>query len=88
VVVLILVVLLTGTVLLAERRSGQILMLLGAVFAMAMPVLHFTGRADWSRYNGAFLFVWCLIALGVTGAFSAILLGSELPRVWRASQRR
>lgn len=84
VVVLILLVFLIGTVLLAERRSGQIIMLLGAVFAMGMPVLHFTGRADWSRYgSGAFLFVWCLIALGATGAFSAILLATELPRVWR-----
>lgn len=83
VVVLILFVLLSGTVLLAERRSGQIIMLLGALFAMGMPVLHFTGGADMNRYSGAFFFVWCLIALGVTGVFSVLLLASELPRVWR-----
>lgn len=87
VVVLILLVYLIGTVLLAERRSGQIIMLLGAVFAIGMPVLHFTGRAEWSRYgSGAFLFVWCLLALGVTGAFSAMLLVTELPRVWRGQR--
>ena len=83
VAVLILVVLLSGPALLAERRSGQIIMLLGALFAMAMPALHFTGGADMNKHSAALFFVWCLIALGVTGAFSAILLVSELPRVWR-----
>lgn len=84
VAVLVLVVFLSGTVLLAERRSGQVLMLLAALFAMAMPVLHFTGGADMTKHAGAFFFVWCLIALGVTGAFAALLLISELPRVWRS----
>jgi hypothetical protein len=83
VAVLILVVLLVGPALLAERRSGQIIMLLGALFAMGMPVLHFTGGANMTRYSGALFFVWCLIALGVTGVFSVLLLTSELPRVWR-----
>ena len=83
VVVLILLVFLAGPALLSGRRLGQVLMLLGAIFAIGMPVLHFTGSADWTRYNGAFLFVWCLIALGVTGSFSFLLLTVELPRVWR-----
>ena len=80
---LILLVLLLGPGLLAERRSGQIIMLVGAIFAMGMPVLHFTGGADLNKRSGAFFFVWCLIALGVTGLFSLLLLTSELPRVWR-----
>ncbi len=83
VAVLILLVLLSGPALLAERRSGQVIMLLGALFAMGMPVLHFTGGADMNRYSGAGFFVWCLLALGVTGAFSVLLLASELPRLWR-----
>lgn len=87
VVILILVVLLVGTALLAERRAGHIIMLLGAVFALAMPVLHFTGRADWSRYGAPFLFVWCLLALGVSGSFTLILLTTELPRVWHLARR-
>jgi glucan phosphoethanolaminetransferase (alkaline phosphatase superfamily) len=69
--------------LLAERRLGQIIMLLGALFAIAMPVLHFTSGADMNKHSGAFFFVWCLIALGVTGLFSVLLLTLELPRVWR-----
>ncbi len=83
VAILILFVLLSGTVLLANRRSGRIVMLLAALFALGMPVLHFTGGADMNKRSGAFLFVWCLIALGVTGLFSVLLLTSELLRVWR-----
>jgi len=41
--------LLAGPVLLAERRSGQILMLLGALFAMGMPALHFSLGADLNK---------------------------------------
>jgi hypothetical protein len=80
---LILFVFLCGPALLAEHRLGQIIMLLGALFAMAMPVLHLTGGADMNKHSGAFFFVWCLIALGVTGLFSVLLLTSEVPRVWR-----
>src|SRR4051812_30667185 len=83
---LIVFVFLTGTALLAERRLGQIIMLLGALFAIGMPVLHFTNGADMNKHSGAFFFVWCLIALGVTGAFSIILLTLELPRVWRRAR--
>jgi hypothetical protein len=80
------VVFLAGTVLLAERRSGQIIMVLVALSAIGMPVLHFTGGVNMSKHSAAFLFVWCLIALGVNGLFSVLLLTSELPRVWRRPQ--
>jgi hypothetical protein len=86
--VLILVVLLSGSALLAERRSGQIIMLLGALFAIGMPVLHLTSGADMNKHSGAFFFVWCLIALGVTGVFAILLLTSEFPRVWRRPRTR
>jgi hypothetical protein len=82
--VLVLFVLLCGPALLAERRFGQIIMLLGALFAIGMPVLHLTGGADMNKHSGAFFFVWCLIALGVSGVFSLLLLTLELPRVWRS----
>ena len=78
--ILILLVLLSGPALLAERRSGRIIMLLGALFAMGMPVLHFTGSANWSKYGAPLFFVWCLIALGVNGLFSVLLWVSELRR--------
>jgi len=80
---LMLAIMLAGTVLLAERRSGQILMLVVALGALAMPFIHFTGKGDMNKHAGALFFVWCLIALGVSGTFSLLLLASELPRVWR-----
>ena len=81
VAIIILLVYLCGTVLLSGRRSGYVIMLLGAVFAAAMPVLHLTApRFGLVPRPGAFLFMWTLIALGVTGAFSAILSLRELLR--------
>jgi len=79
--ILILVALLSGPALVAERRSGRIIMLLCALFAMGMPVLHFMGARDWSKRSGTLFFVWCLIALGVNGLFSLMLWVSELQRI-------
>jgi len=88
VAILILFVLLSGPVLLAERRSGQIIMLLCALFSMGMPVLHFMGARDWSKHAAALFFVWCLIVLGVVGLLSLCLLVTELPRVWKQQRTR
>ena len=79
--ILILVVLLAGPTLLAERRSGRIIMLLAALFAAGMPALHFTLGHIWSKHEAALFFVWCLIALGVNGLFSVILWVSEVRRL-------
>jgi len=79
--ILILVVLLCGTLLLAERRSGLIIMLLGGIFAAGMPVLHMRGPGvggEFAKTPGAFLFIWTLYALGVTGTFAFILAVREL----------
>jgi hypothetical protein len=76
IVALILTVLLWGTLVLAERRSGHVIMLLGSLFALGMPVLHLkraTGVADALASPDASFFVWILLALGVTGLFSAVL---------------
>ena len=73
---LILVVLLYGTLVLAERLSGYVIMLLGSLFALGMPVLHLwraRGVAGAIDRPGAFIFVWALLCLGVTGLFSLIL---------------
>ena len=74
----VLVVWLCGTLVLAERRSGYIIMLVGSLIALGMPVIHTMGaggffRGQIARSSGAFLFVWTLHALGVTGMFSLIL---------------
>jgi len=76
--VVILVVWLCGTLLLAERRSGYIIMLLGGILGLGVLVLHMTGRGliggrIAANSSGAFFWVWTLIALGVTSTFSGIL---------------
>jgi len=84
--ILIIVVLLAGPALVPERRSGRIIMLILALGAFGMPVLHFSLNGDRSRYSDALLFIWCLIALGVNGFFSLMLWVSELRRL--RSERR
>ena len=74
----ILVVWLYGTLVLAEQRSGYVIMLIGSLLGLAMPLIHVMGaggvfRGEIAPSSGAFLFVWTLHALGVTGMFSFIL---------------
>lgn len=81
VAILILFVYLCGTVLLAGRRSGYVIMLIGGLFAAGMPVIHLTSpRFGLVPRPGAHFFMWTLIALGVTGLFSVILAARDL---WR-----
>ena len=79
----ILVVWLYGTLVLAERRSGHIIMLVGSLLALGIPVIHVMGaggvfRGAIAKSSPAFLFVWTLHALGVIGLFSFILAVSGL----------
>ena len=74
----VLVVWLYGTLMLAERRSGHVIMLVGSLLALGMPVIHVMGaggifRGQIAKSGPAFLFVWTLHAIGVTGMFSLIL---------------
>jgi hypothetical protein len=72
----IFVVWLYGTLVLAERRSGYVIMLLGSLLGLAAPVLHMMGKGvggEFARSSGAFFFIWTIIALGVTALFSFIL---------------
>jgi hypothetical protein len=76
--VLILVVLLSGPLVLGERRSGYIIMLLGGIFGLGVLVLHMTGKGMVGgrippNSTGAFFWVWTLLALGATSTISAIL---------------
>jgi hypothetical protein len=89
--VLILVVWLYGTLVLAERRSGYILMLLGGILGLGVLVLHMKGTGIVGRRiantSGIFFWVWTLIALGVTSTFSAILAGRGLWSLQRGQSR-
>ena len=75
--VVILVVWLYGSLVLAERRSGYIFMLIGGIFGLGVLVGHMMGSGIVGRRivntSGVFFWVWTLIALGVTSTFSAIL---------------
>ena len=69
------VVLLYGTLALAERRSGHVIMLLVGLLAAAMPVMHMRGThyGDIAKSAGGFFFVWSLWALGGLGGVTVIL---------------
>lgn len=76
--VLIMAVWLYGTLVLAGRRSGYIIMLLVAIFGTGIPILHMSGiglvggkiAADSS---GALFWVWQNMAMCTISAFSLIL---------------
>jgi hypothetical protein len=90
--VLISVVWLYGTLVLAERRSGYIIILLGSLFSLVVPVVHMRGKgvgvtSSLGNSSGHFFFVWTLIAIGVTGLFSVILAARGLWGLpWRRSR--
>ena len=76
--VLISVVWLYAALVLAERRSGYAILLLGSLLGLAIPVVHMRGKgvgvaSGIVNSSGGFFFVWTLIALGVTAFFSIIL---------------
>lgn len=88
--VLISVVWLYGTLVLAERRSGYIIMFLGSLLSLAVPVIHMNGKgvgiaSGIANSSGGFFFIWTLIALGVTALFSVILAA---PGLWSQPWRR
>jgi hypothetical protein len=90
VVVPIIVVWLYGALALAERRSGYIITLIGGLLSLIVPIVHMMGKgvgatSSIANSSGAFLFVWTLIAIGVTGLFSVILSARGL---WSLPWRR
>lgn len=70
---LILVVWLCGTLLLAERRAGRVIMFLGGLLAALMPAIHMRGTGAFVKSSGAFFFIWTLFAVGSLGALTCIL---------------
>src|SRR5437870_7820863 len=89
--VLITVVLLYGILVLAERRSGYIIMLLGSLFSLVVPIVHMKGpkgvgvTSRLVNTSGHFFSVWTLIAIGVLWLFSAIF---SARRLWSLPWRR
>src|SRR3954468_20865484 len=84
---LVLVIFLYGTLVLGERRSGYVIMLLVGLFAAAMPVIHMRGAhyGEIARSSGGFFFVWSLWALGGLGGLTLIL---SVRGLWTLPWRR
>ena len=80
--VAILLVIVCGAVLLRERVSGKVIMLLGGLMAAGMLPLHMRNglRPEFLEKSGALLFIWTLYVLGVLGTFSVILAVQALLR--------
>ena len=90
IVVPILAVQLYGTLVLGGKRSGYVIILLVSLLELVVPVVHMKGAGVGgaiAKSNGAFFFIWTLLALGVTALFSVILsargLWEHLP--WRTT---
>ena len=87
--ILTLVVWLYGTLVLAGRRSGYVIILLGSLLGLLMPLAHMRGRGlvggEIANSSGVFFWVWTLIAIGVTALFSVIL---SVRGLWSLPWRR
>lgn len=89
----ILVTWLYGTLMLAGRRSGYVIVFIASLLAVYVPVLHFNAPGgvaggEIERSGGAFFWVWTLVALGVSAVFSVILSAQGLWRVrWTPSRK-
>ncbi len=84
----ILAVQLYGTLALAGKRSGYVIILLASLLELVVPVVHMKGAGVGgaiANSNGAFFFIWTLLALGVTALFSVILSARGL---WEHVPRR
>jgi hypothetical protein len=64
-----------ATLMLCERLAGRIVMVLVAVFAVGMPLIHLTSTHinETAQASGGLFFIWTLWALGVTGFFGIML---------------
>jgi hypothetical protein len=72
----ILAVQLYGTLMLAGKRSGYVIILTASLLELVVPVVHMKGAGVGgaiAKSDGAFFFIWMLLALGVTALFSVIL---------------
>ena len=76
-----------GALVLGERRSGYVIMLLGGLFGLLPAIAHMRGRglgvASVVTSSGGFFFVFTTIALGVTALFSFVLAAQGLWRLRR-----
>lgn len=74
---------------LEERRSGYILILVLCLLASGIPVIHMQGAGiaggRIAHSHAAFFFVWTLIMIGALSLFSVVLAAREL---WALRRRK
>jgi len=87
----ILAVWLCGTLVFTESRWGLVIVLLGAILASGVPVLHMQGPGlVLGRYGSTsvmLFWVWTNIALGASGMLSVVLAVRALWRLRRVRSR-
>jgi hypothetical protein len=87
----ILAVWLYATLVLADRRWGLVLLLLGSILGSGVPVLHMQGAGltggRIAHSGGVFFWVWTLLALGPTAMVSAVLSARALWTLRRGGPR-
>jgi len=71
-----------GTLMLSDRVSGHIIMLLGGLIGAGMIVVHSRGFVVGN--SGGFFFVWTLFAVSTTGWVTMILSARGLWRKFRS----
>ncbi|HKR56662.1 MAG TPA: hypothetical protein VJS20_10185 [Gemmatimonadales bacterium] len=71
----VLVVLVYGTLVLADGRWGHVIMFVAGLFAAINPVMHMRGAhyPEIAASPGGYFFVWTLWALGALGGVTMIL---------------
>jgi hypothetical protein len=77
----ILAIWLYGMLVLRERRSGYVIILLGSLLGLVIPFVHMKGAGVGgavAKSAGGFFFIWTLYALSVTSFFSALLAARGL----------
>ena len=89
IMVAILAVWLYGTLVLSERRSGQIIMLVGSLVGLVVFAVHLTGTGglagiEIGKMSGAFFFVWTLLVLAVVSLLSLTLSAHGLWNLLRS----
>ena len=78
-----------GTVALAGRRSGYIIILLGSLLGCLVSIAHMLGAGlvggRIANSGGKLFWVWTVLALGITALFSVVRSARAL---WKFSWRR
>lgn len=88
----VLAVWLYAALVLVERRSGHIILLVFSLLASGLPVVHLMGRSGITggaipKSAGAFFFAWTLLAVGITAVCALILSVRGLWRLRRGQPK-